>query len=591
MKKTEKEAEFLFEAREQFARLRAADEHNRKQARKNYKFIYVPGAQWSVDDRDQRKEDGRPCLSSNQLRKFVSGLANMARDQRIAGNVRPVDDEGDVDVANIIAGLIRQIEYVSGAETIYTDAAEDAIAGGTGYIRLKTEEKDDSFDQELFIEGIRNPLAVTLDPDGMYGFIEEKISKKEFKHRYPDAIEESVDPAEEYYSLWFPDEDHLFIREYFYKERVRTKIVQARKLDESGQLVGEAKIFDLRRDKLTEDDLVKAGWSIEKSKTPKKFVVKWAKISATQILKEGEWVGDEIPIVPVKGDWKWIDGVLYKRNLTIDAHDDQRMYNFWLTSLAERYTIASKAPYLVTKKMVEGLTNVWKFAHKKLFPYLAYNHDKAAPGGPRREQSPQVSTGESSMLGVHKQNIMDTIGRYEASFGQKSNERSKVAIDARANRGAVSTFHFPDNLRRSIVELVRMMINCIPRVYDTQRTVRILGEDRKQAENVTLNHFIGLDDTGAPIILNNFLIGKYDVIAAVKLMSTRRQEQLAGMQALAGGNPMLGVFLAGDIAKLQDWDGAQELAAKIDKNLPALLGIKPENPEAQPEGETGDGGL
>lgn len=579
--------ELLHEARKRFTRLRAQDQHNIDQARMNLRFVYdIDGAQWDEEDRRQRKEDGRACLTSNQVEKHVNSIVNAERDQRIAGHVRPVDSEGDVKTAAIIAGIIRQIEHVSNAELVYTNGGEQAVAGGTGYWRIKSELRDDSFDQELFLVKINNQFSVTLDPEGMYGFIDERMSKDEFKHKYPDADEENVSTDVDYYNEWYPDEDSLYVREYFYKERVKTTIVQARKVDPSGQLAGESKIFDLKQEGVTEEELVSQGWTIEQRKEPKRFVVKQVKITGTQIVKRGEWPGRDIPIVEVEGNWIWVEDKLYKKNLTQGAHDDQRMYNFTLTSLVERYALASKAPYLVTKKMVAGLGHIWKFAHKKLFPYLAFNHDAKMPGGPKREAAPQISTGETAMLGIHKQNILDTIGRNQSNLGQNSNERSKVAIDARSLKGDVSTFHFPDNFRRAIAKSTRMLIDVIPHFYDTERIERIIGEDGKTEEIVTINENTGLFDVaGNPIILNDLSMGKYDVVESVKLMSTRRQEQLAGMQGMAAGNPMLGVLLAGDIAKLQDWDGAQALADKIDEFTPALLGIKegPQEAEGQLE--------
>lgn len=590
--------EFLATAHKRFDRLYTDDDHNRIIARKNLEFVYEIGqGQWDQADRDQRKNEGRPCLTSGQLRKFVAGIANQERDQRIAGNVIPVDSKGDIATARAISGIIRQIEHASDAESVYTNAGEQAIAGNVGYWRIKSEELDDSFDQEVFLVKIRNQFAVYLDPDGMMSFIEEKLTKEEFEYKYPDANVESIDTKTTFYDRWYNNDD-IFVREYFYKERVETTIVQARKKDASGQLTGEARIFDLGRDNTTKEKLIEQGYEIEKEKTPKKFYVKWAKITGTQILEEGDWPGKDIPIIEVEGDWVWVEGRLYKRNLTQGAHDDQRMYNFWITSLAERYALAMKAPYLVTVKMVAGLKSIWDSAHRKLRPYLTYNHDKSHPSGPKRELPPQISTGETSMLGIHKDNIMNAIGRFEASFGQKSNERSKVAIDARANRSELSTFHFPDNFRKAILKSTRMLIDVIPHFYDTERIERIFGEDG-ESSLITINEVIRDPIIGDPvldrdeneIVLNDLSVGKYDVVEGVKLMSTRRQEQLQGMIALVSGNPQLAVLLAGDIAKLQDWEGAQEIADKVNKVLPALLGIQPQEAEAELGSETQGGGL
>lgn len=574
--------EFLATARKRFARLHTEDHHNREAARSNLKFTYeIEEGQWPEKIKAERESEDRPCLTSGKLRKFVASVANSERDQRIAGNVIPVDDEGDVLTANIIAGHIRQIEHASDAQKIYTNAGEQAIAGNVGYWRIKSEELDDSFEQELFLEGIKNQFAVYLDPDGMFGFIEEKISKDEFEFKYPDATKESIDTSLDNYNLWYNNED-IIIREYFYKKRVKTTIVQVRKQDDSGQLAGEVKTFDLGRNNVTKKELETQGWVIEKEKTPMKFMVKWAKITATQILEEGEWPGKDIPIVEVEGDWVWLDGKLYKRGLIEGAKDDQRQYNFWKTSLTERYALSVKAPYLVTVKMVEGLGKFWDFAHKKLFPYLPYNFDKKHGGAPKRELPPQISTGETSILEICNRDIEDTIGRFKASFGQASNERTGVAIRERANRSELSTFHFPDNFRRAILKSTRILIDVLPFFLDTQRTIRIRGENN-EAESVVINYEFTDEVSGKMVKLNDLSLGKYDVVEGVKLMSTRRQEQLQGMQALAAGNPQLGVLLAGDIAKALDWEGAQQIADKIDAVLPALLGIKPQDAETQPE--------
>ena len=208
--------ELILEAQKRFNRLRSQDQHNIDQSKINVRFVYdIDGAQWDEEDRKQRKIDGRACLTSNQVEKHVNSIVNAERDQRIAGHVRPVDSEGDVEIAAIIAGIIRQIEHASDAEVVYTNGGEQAVAGGTGYWRIKSEIRDDSFDQELFLVKINNQFSVTLDPEGMFAFIDERITKEEFKYKYPDAEEENVDTSVDYYTEWYPDEDSLYVREYF----------------------------------------------------------------------------------------------------------------------------------------------------------------------------------------------------------------------------------------------------------------------------------------------------------------------------------------------------------------------------------------
>ncbi len=584
--------EFLSNARERFAKLHKCDEHNREAARDNLRFTYdIDQGQWSEADRAQRQAEGRPCLTSDKLRKFVASLANSERDQRAAGNVVAVDSSGDEITAEVISGIIRQIEHASDAQAAYTLAGEQAIAGNEGFWRIIAKEMPDGFEQELFIEAITNQFSVYLDPDGMFGFIGKKLTEEEFKYEYPDAIPEDADTDMNHHDQWYQDKD-VFIREYYYKERVKTTIVQASRVDPSGQLPPkENRIFELPKD-ISEEEFEAQGWVIDKrpdgseiKKTPHVYKVKWAKITASQILEEGDWLGKDIPIIDVHGDWVWLEGKLYKKSLIEYAKDDQRVYNYTKTSIVERYMLVAKAPYLVTSKMIGRFKAVWDVAHKKMLPYLTFNYDKNMPGGPKREPAAQIATGEVQLMEMAERNIEDTTGRFKASFGQASNERSRVAIDARSNKSDQSTFHFPDNYHRALNKSTRQLIDLIPKYYDTQRVMRILGED-DTSQMVVLNHKVFDEESGEERVLNDLSVGKYDLNAKVKLMSTRREEMLNGMRSLVEGNPQLGILLAGDIAKLQDWDGHREISAKIEKLLPQLLGIKPEEGQGDQEAKT-----
>ena len=590
MKRTEED--ILSNAKKDFKRLYDNNFHNFERCRDNLKFVYDIGeGQWPAGLKEERETDGRPCLTSNKLRKFAAAVANSERDQRTAGNVIPVDDEGDVETARIYSGIIRYIEHNSNAQLVYTNAGEQAIAGGFGCWRIKSKELTDSFDQELIIEGLKNQFAVLLDPDGWCGFITEKMTKQEFKDKYPDAEEENIDIDSEYFNNWYDNNDSVFVREYFYKDKVDKTIVQVRKIDLSTMMPEtETKIFELDNN-ISDEELLKQGWIIDTrkdgsqfKKTSNVYKVKWSKITGSQILEKGEWPGKDIPIIEVEGDWVWMEGKLYKRGLTDGAKDDQRQYNYWKTSMTERYAIAVRAPYLVTAKMVDGFKRFWDEMHRKVRTYLPFTPDKNMPGGPRRELPPQISTGERDLLEICNRDIEDTIGRYKSSFGQLSNERTGVAIRERAGRSEFSTFHFPDNFRRAILKSTRQLIDLIPHFWDTERIQRLVNEDGTQ-ELAKINYEVVDVETGKRFKLNDLSVGKYDVVEDVKIMSTRRQEQLIGMTALAQGNPQLGILLAPHIAKMQDWDGAQEIAQEINEFKAQLLGIKSPPPDGS-GGET-----
>jgi hypothetical protein len=187
------------------------------------------------------------------------------------------------------------------------------------------------------------------------------------------------------------------------------------------------------------------------------------------------------------------------------------------------------------------------------------------------------------------EDIKASTGQYNASLGMTSNERSGRAILARQREGDVGTYHFGDNLARGVRYLTRQLIDLIPKIYDTQRIARIIGEDGEtsmvkidpmQAEPVKKI----VDQNGIVIDkIYNPGVGKYDVVATTGPgYATKRQEALEAMGQLLQGNPQLWQ-VAGDLfVKNMDWPGAQEMAKRFAKTIdPKLMNDADENPELQ----------
>jgi len=208
---------------------------------------------------------------------------------------------------------------------------------------------------------------------------------------------------------------------------------------------------------------------------------------------------------------------------------------------------------------------------------------------PQRAQPPMASSGLLQAKAGASEDIKASTGQYNASLGMTSNERSGRAILARQREGDVGTYHFGDNLARGVRYLIRQLIDLIPKIYDTQRIARIIGEDGEtsmvkidpmQAEPVKKI----VDQNGIVIDkIYNPGVGKYDVVATTGPgYATKRQEALEAMGQLLQGNPQLWQ-VAGDLfVKNMDWPGAQEMAKRFAKTIdPKLMSDADENPELQ----------
>ena len=556
-------SEILATALKRFTTIQTEQSVYRPNSLENIKFTYnIDGSQWEVKDMADRVIKRRPCLTHNKLEKFVKQVANRQRDQRMSQKVKGIDDQADPIIADILTQYIHAIEHQSEATEIYTNAGEQALAGGYGYWRILTEYVDDSFDQEIRIVGIDNQYSVYLDPKGRYGFIRESMTKDEFKEQYPDS--EPVDVQShgvgEDYENWY-EEDTVYIAEYFYrkpKEKTIAEVVHPDDID------GFPEIIELK-DNITVKTLEAQGIEVLRTRVVQSHTIKWCKISGTDVIEgyEGgeirDWVGKEIPIIECKGNEVNVAGKVYKRAVIENGKDPQRMYNYWITAQTERGALAPKAHYMVTPEEIEGHEPMWDEANVENRAYLLYNNE--GHGKPARTEPPLVDQGAVSMMNVGDRDIQDTLGMYESTFGQRSNERTGKAIIARSSRSDMGTYHFTDNLARAIRKTTRQLIDIIPKIIDTNRMLRV--RDYKGAEALVEVNKPILTDSGEIAIVNDLSLGKFDLEEDVKIWSTRREEAAVEMGEAMQYAPMIAPIIAAYKFKYSDVPGAKELEGEI----------------------------
>ena len=538
--------------------------------------------------------NARPCLTINKLPQHVRQVTNDQRQNRPGAKVIPVDDNADVEVADIFNGMIRHIEYISDADVAYDTACENQVSYGEGYLRLLTEYCDDNtFDQDIKIGRVRNSFSVYMDPtiqdptgaDAKYCFVTEDVTKAEFERMYPDASPittlQSLGVGDQSISNWL-NEDTIRIADYYYIDFDPETL---------NLYPGNATAFE----GTPEDKQLRAIYGKpKKSRQSDRQKVKYCKINGYEILEEREWAGKYIPVIRIVGNEFEVDGRLYVSGLVRNAKDAQRMYNYWVSQEAEMLALAPKAPFIGYGGQFEGYETNWKTANTQNWPYLEVNPDVTdGQGGmlplPQRAQPPMASSGLLQAKAGASEDIKSTTGQYNASLGMGSNERSGKAILARQREGDVGTYHYGDNLARGVRHVARQLVDLIPKIYDTQRIARIIGEDGETKmikinpeQQQPVNKI--MDERGIVIEkIYNPGVGKYDVVAITGPgYATKRQEALEAMAQLLQGNPQLWA-VAGDLfVKNMDWPGAQEMSKRFAKTIdPKFLSDGEDNPALQ----------
>jgi hypothetical protein len=566
--------EILKEARARFKLASEAESDNREAALADLEFL--DGDQWSEQAKEARK--GRPQLTINRLPQYVRQVVNEQRKTRPAIDVIPGDSKAGKATANVIQGMVRHIERSSRARIAYDTAVEYAVSCGFGHFRVTTGYvDDDSFDQEIRIETIDNPFLVYRDPaskegdhsDDRFSFVSELVDKDEFKERFGFAPTEFADAGTgDDIAPWF-DGDRVRVAEYW---RVECEDVTLTALSD-----GTVLTTSLTAEQKAQVEL--SGVTVLGSRQSEKRTVEQYLLTADKVIKKTEWRGRYIPILTSYGSVINIAGERKVKSLIRDAKDPARMYNYQASAETELVALQPKAPWLGAEGSFDGLEEQYARAHVDNLPYLEYVPVPGQPP-PQRQFFAGLPAGVREGRMAAAEDIKATLGMYDASLGAKSNETSGVAIKARQQEGDTGTFHFIDNHARSIEQCGRIIIDLLPKIYDTARVVRILSPT-DESETVVINQTFVNPATNQEEV-HNLSEGRYEVAVRVgPSFESARQEMVQAMLELSTANPQI-LQVAGDlIMKNMDFPQSEEIAKRLELLLPPA--VRGEQPAPSPE--------
>jgi len=533
-----------------------ADTMNRSEAIEDLKFS--AGEQWPVEIQNSRTLESRPCLTINKVDAYCRQIVNNIRQQRPRIKVHGVNNEADAKMAEVWQGICRHIEVNSDADQAYDTAVDHAVRMGWGYLRITTDYiREDSFDQEIYIKPIHNPFTVYFDPnstspdgaDAERALITEVIDKKVFAEMYPDAdqgVGFTQRGSGDSNAEWVNKED-IRIAEYFYTVRKDTELIVLAN-GETGYI---------------EDYDGDPEYIIKRRKTVKKEI-RWAKLTGMQVLEEGVWPGRFIPIIPVYGHRIVIENKHKKFGIVRQARDPQRMFNFWTTALTESIALAPKPKWLLAEGQDEGHENESAQANIKSAPVLRYKQKdiEGVPAPvPSRIQPEAPPAGIMAAMDNINADLQAVIGIFDPSQLPQGNISGK-ALNGQQQQVDLTNYHFYDNLTRSIRHIGKIILDLGPKIYDTERVMRIIGMDG-QPDMVTLNQQ-GADEEGIYKTMNDTSVGEYDVVMDTGPgYNSKRQEAIEAMIPLMTADPAL-MQVAGDLFfRNMDFPGAEIIADRL----------------------------
>ena len=538
---------------------------------------------------EERKLKGRPMHIINKLLSLVKSVTNEMRQTEIAGKLSPIDNGADNDKAEVRQGVLRGIERMSNAKYAYQYAGEEAVTGGMGAFRINTKYvSDKSFDQTLEIKRILDASTVYYGPanepdfsDAPWCIIEQKSDKAdkftpEWNRLKGDDVNEDI---------WGTAE-LPFEFEFWYLEKIPDTLYRFK----IGKSVFKSQ---LKPEQMKNDDLFvqRDGVRLERKTERKKW---WSyKLKADDIVGEPvQWKGKFCPIILVMGREVWVDGRRTLLSLCRYSKASAKMYTYARQEMARRLSQAPKASWLMAIESVpKGLRKMWDSAGQVVHSTLYYNSESSSGKPippPQIPQMPSVDQGLVSEAQFSDTEIKDTSGIQNENLAMKSNATSRVAIESKKQEGDTITYDFQDNLAIGVQHCTRVINDLIPKVIDTPRQIRMIGED--DAEKVIqVNEPYRDAKTGEESDIYYLSEEEeYDVSQSVgPNYESKRQEAQENILAVMDKSEAASIVLPHVWVRSLPFPWAKEASKAmrkfVDKQYPGILEPDEEEEEQQPQ--------
>ena len=537
------------EALKSFNNIQVSVKDERIQCLADRRFYSIAGSQWEGDFKSQF--ENRPRLEVNKVHLGVMRIINEYRNNRITVDFLPKDGASDEGLADTCDGLYRADEQDSCADEAYDNAFEEAVGGGFGAWRLRTEYEDEEDDederQRIRIEPIYDAdKFVFFDlnakrqdkSDARFCYVLTAMSYEAYEEEYgidPASMPTSIEMTE----FDWQTPDVVYVAEYYRVEEKSETVRIFQTLDGSEERYTER---DFEEDENLERMLAATGATEVRQKRVKRRKVRKYIMNGSEILEDlGYIAGNQIPIIPVYGKRWYIDNRERMMGHVRMVKDAQRLKNMQLSRLAEISAYSAVQKPIFSPEQVAGHELAWAEDNVKNNPYLLINPIMNADGAETLQgpadyvRAPDIPPAMAALLQVTEQDMIDLLGKQDAADELQTHMSGK-AIEMIQTRLDHLNFIYMSNMAKAIKRSGEVWLSMARDV---------LVEDGRKMKTISMDGEIGqvelarpvLDDAGAVAYENDMSNAKFDVAVDVGPSSASKRagivRSVTGMLQLA----------------------------------------------------------
>lgn len=517
---------------------------NRERAREAHYFVEKPDGQWEPGIISAM--GNRPRYTFDLINPIIDQIAGEMDQADFDIRVRPAGGEASKENAITLDGLIRNIENMSNAQNVYMAGARDMIVSGIGGWEVVQDwAETDSFDQDLFIRPICDFVnRVWFDSgaelqdmsDANHVFVLQNLTKTEYESRFPKGGGQSVNTEKSTDAYTFKP-DFVTVGRILYKKKTKKTLVRM----SNGAVYEQTDDF-----KKVVNELKQQGITVKDERERDSFEVHSRLFDGSDWLKEDEkTVFQLLPVIPTFGNFRISDGKVIYRGHVEKLIDAQRVYNYSRSREIEEGALAPRAKYWMTEAQAAGHEGELETLNTNADPVQFFNPDEENPGPPQQSGGAAINPGLTNVSASMSQQIQQSAGLFGLNQGDlQQGNLSGVAIQSIQNKGDNATIKYFTSQEVAICQTARVLVNAAPKVYDSERMIRVLGEDGVD-EMVKINEKVFDNETQEFSTLNDLTVGKYDVTCDVgPAFKNRQQETIKAFQELATVIPGLAEITA-----------------------------------------------
>jgi hypothetical protein len=500
-----------------------AEYDNREQVREVIHFLQKQDGQWEPSVISQM--NNRPRYTFDQCNPIVDAIAGEMEQAEFGIKVRPAGGEATTDLAKVYDGMIRNIQSMSNAVHVFNASGRKMVSAGFDAWEVVQDWSDtDSMDQDLFIRKIANAVdRVWFDPgaemqdmsDANFAFVLQTLTCDEYDEQFPDGSRNSIGDmrTEEVYSY---KPKLIVVGRFLYKKPITKELVlmsnnAVYEVDEKFESVVE----ELRADGITE---------VRRRKKKSHKVMSRLFDGSAWLTDEKETVFTYIPVIPTYGNFDISENKVVYRGVVNKLIDAQRVFNYSESRKIEEGALAPRAKYWMTRDQAKNDTATLETMNTNANPVQTWTFVEGQPP-PFWQGGAQINSGLQETSASMRTNITTGSGIFAANQGDAPNQ-SGYAIELQQSKGDTSTVKYFSSQEIAICHTARIIVDAIPKVYDTKRTVRILGEDGA-SKMEQINDEVFDNETQKMVSLNDLRKGKYDVTCDVGPAFKSRQQETA----------------------------------------------------------------